>query len=634
MATQPTQNPVPSESPRDLKFNAGKIDEFVTSLAQQYQDRFGNNHYTIEGIRWLAQQAISQYGYITVDSFQAGANITLPNQVLRDTSNGEYYRWDGQLPKTVPAQSTPQTAGGIGVGKWLGVGSAVLGSSQDGAGDALVTVKQPYTGAALRTQHEKNTDVLTIFDFLGVGDGTALNDGAVAALLAASGNVLNLSKGNWRISQSITVDCLVMAPGATLTSTVPVNVVCKSIVAPPMQIVSGQIALKCNQPGYAEWFGAKGDGLSDDLAAFNMAHNALSGIYLLSKKYLISNKFEIKKPFMLRGMSPEVSVILSNAVDKDIVAVTTVNGSVGDDNASVTLSDFSVEYIGSQAPSAGAGINVTYCSYANVKNLKIKKTFNGIYHTTALGCVFEGVSILGCYNDALYMDTNSIDFIVKDVIIDGQTAYSSGVRRTNVGVYIYGSQVEGWVLESIRCTMCKRPILIDAALSTARNCPSFGRISNCFFDTANVSGSLAKAREITVSNSWFSSNAAESGLSLGITHGVTFSQSQFINNAQHGLILSASANFTVINNCQFSSNSAASTTGSGVVVSAGTNNFTITNNLFDNSSLSATQRWGVFVNAGASTNYIIAFNQCYGNVSGGVSDGGTGSQKLVQTNFV
>ena len=50
MATTPTQNSVPSESSLDLKYNAGKIDEFVTSLAQQYIDRFGNAHYTIEGL--------------------------------------------------------------------------------------------------------------------------------------------------------------------------------------------------------------------------------------------------------------------------------------------------------------------------------------------------------------------------------------------------------------------------------------------------------------------------------------------------------------------------------------------------------------------------------------------------------
>ncbi|MGA4664398.1 hypothetical protein ACK6SE_03240 [Enterobacter ludwigii] len=58
MATQPTQNPVPSESPRDLKFNAGKIDEFVTSLAEWYIDRFGIKHYTIEGLKQLVLEQI------------------------------------------------------------------------------------------------------------------------------------------------------------------------------------------------------------------------------------------------------------------------------------------------------------------------------------------------------------------------------------------------------------------------------------------------------------------------------------------------------------------------------------------------------------------------------------------------
>lgn len=126
MSTTPTQFPVPSEKPQDLKFNAGKIDEFVTSMAQQYIDRFGQAHYTIEGLRWVAQQAIAAFGYITLDSFEDGNTLTLPNQVLRLESTGEYYRWDGPLPKVVPAGSTPETAGGIGISKWLSVGDATL----------------------------------------------------------------------------------------------------------------------------------------------------------------------------------------------------------------------------------------------------------------------------------------------------------------------------------------------------------------------------------------------------------------------------------------------------------------------------------------------------------------------------
>jgi hypothetical protein len=62
MTTQPTNLPVPIESPRDLKFNAGKIDEFVTSMALQYIDRFGNSHYTIEGLKQLVPQQLNNLG--------------------------------------------------------------------------------------------------------------------------------------------------------------------------------------------------------------------------------------------------------------------------------------------------------------------------------------------------------------------------------------------------------------------------------------------------------------------------------------------------------------------------------------------------------------------------------------------
>ena len=126
MATQPTNLPVPSESPFDFKFNIGKIDEVVTSSALKCTDRFGGDHYTIEGLRWLAQQTMAAFGYITIDSFEEGATLTLPNEVLRLEATGEYYRWDGVFPKTVPAGSTPASTGGIGLGEWLSVGDAVL----------------------------------------------------------------------------------------------------------------------------------------------------------------------------------------------------------------------------------------------------------------------------------------------------------------------------------------------------------------------------------------------------------------------------------------------------------------------------------------------------------------------------
>lgn len=128
MATTPTNKPIPSEDPRDLKFNAGKIDEVVTSDAHYYTDRFGVRRWTIAGFQYTAEEAIRNYGYITMDSFEDGSTLTLPNQVLRYKATGEYYRWDGELPKIVSAASTPETSGGVGLGAWVGVGDASLRS--------------------------------------------------------------------------------------------------------------------------------------------------------------------------------------------------------------------------------------------------------------------------------------------------------------------------------------------------------------------------------------------------------------------------------------------------------------------------------------------------------------------------
>ncbi|MCK6958252.1 hypothetical protein L8Q53_07770 [Enterobacter kobei] len=131
MATQPTQDAVPSESPRDLKFNAGKIDEFVTSMGWTYTDRFGVKHYTIEGMNYLSQQAMAAYGYVilTGKTFTTGATINNPNEVLLNTADGEYYKWTGSFasgPKVVPANSAPASTGGIAPGAWLGLGDASL----------------------------------------------------------------------------------------------------------------------------------------------------------------------------------------------------------------------------------------------------------------------------------------------------------------------------------------------------------------------------------------------------------------------------------------------------------------------------------------------------------------------------
>ncbi|OHT23185.1 hypothetical protein A3Q29_07080 [Providencia stuartii] len=134
--TIPTKNPVPSKDIRDLGFNSEKIDEFVTSLQHSYTDRFGKCHRTVEGMNWVVEQLIEQFkidvnqaiiaaGYAPVGTFQDGAAVTLLNHVVLwslPDGDGEYYRWEGSLEKIIPANSTPQTTGGVEKGAWVLVG--------------------------------------------------------------------------------------------------------------------------------------------------------------------------------------------------------------------------------------------------------------------------------------------------------------------------------------------------------------------------------------------------------------------------------------------------------------------------------------------------------------------------------
>ncbi len=65
-------------------------------------------------------------------------------------------------------------------------------SSEDGKGDALVAVKQPFAGSATRTQHDKNLDLVSVKDFGAKGDGVTDCSSALLGLVATVNPVVRL----------------------------------------------------------------------------------------------------------------------------------------------------------------------------------------------------------------------------------------------------------------------------------------------------------------------------------------------------------------------------------------------------------------------------------------------------------
>ncbi len=104
----------------------------TVDLAKEYADAAGisagNAKDSEDEVRRIAAniKASGQIGYIARRSFEKGFNVTTWNEALLWEEDGEYYRWDGTLPKNVPAGSTPESSGGIGLGAWVSVGDATL----------------------------------------------------------------------------------------------------------------------------------------------------------------------------------------------------------------------------------------------------------------------------------------------------------------------------------------------------------------------------------------------------------------------------------------------------------------------------------------------------------------------------
>lgn len=132
MTTYYTDEPLGSPSAKVLYDNTQNFDHLSNDQVNElWKDRFGVDRLTWYGMEKRYQEKLSSMGWSLIDSFQDGATLTRADQALRwalPDGDGEYYRWDGALPKTVPSGSTPESSGGVGVGAWIGVGDSSLRS--------------------------------------------------------------------------------------------------------------------------------------------------------------------------------------------------------------------------------------------------------------------------------------------------------------------------------------------------------------------------------------------------------------------------------------------------------------------------------------------------------------------------
>lgn len=191
MATTPTNKPIPSEDPRDLKFNAGKIDEEVNGSADYYTDRFGvqrmtntgrNNQFqsqtTQQANDWLAQfnqqnsdfqQFLLNSGYQFLGDYENGPfQFSARNQYIR--YDNQYYRLNAATDAGFTTTGTDANSFANDVTHFVLMDGDTLrqnlGSSEEGMGGSLVRLTSGGTV-------QQAIKLVTPEMFGAVGDGVA-----------------------------------------------------------------------------------------------------------------------------------------------------------------------------------------------------------------------------------------------------------------------------------------------------------------------------------------------------------------------------------------------------------------------------------------------------------------------------
>lgn len=133
----------------------------------------------------------ASFTFATGGTLAAGDRQVAVLWPLSSGGDGDYYYWEGALPKTIPSSSTPATTGGVGAGAWRPVGDLALrsniassiGYSFIGEVSNFATLRSltpPYSGARVKLRSWSGSNIKGGGDFIGYLTAKA-DDGGMTA---------------------------------------------------------------------------------------------------------------------------------------------------------------------------------------------------------------------------------------------------------------------------------------------------------------------------------------------------------------------------------------------------------------------------------------------------------------------
>lgn len=378
-------------------------------------------------------------------------------------------------------------------------------------------------------------------------------------------------------------------------------------------------------------FGALGDGTTDDSAAIQAAHDALPGsggsLYFPPGTYKVISTITISKPTTLFGVGFS-SAISTASGTVDVFSVT---------GQGVTFAD--LQLTASVTRTAGYFINfaggLNANNYSRVERCLLTQWFNGIGFTNGgstteriLDCVMT-TSIVGGIGITQATTANAVDVVFRDILIIGPTAGAqlvAGISINNVGDATLS-----------RVSTVKTGIGLHIPAPNGKTVQAV-YVSDSYFDSGTGAGvqinpaAGGTVQMVKLTNVWSCSNThgvLVNPSGTGATQRVeAINMTGSANAGGQGFFIGAGATGVSIVGGSFAQNV------NGISIAANVTDFSIVGvKCGPTGQFTQNTGTGITIAAGTSANFTISQCDLRGNAVAGLSDGGSGLNKVITGNL-